>query len=143
VTSAPACDRRSRLRISHTGGMWRGRFPRSPARTQPSASQGGAFERAGWLRPGQAGVILIGAVRPAHIAPTFVDLADRGYLRIEEPADAEPDWLITRVRSAPLVLPGQGLLRYEKTLLRRVFRRADRVRLSQLSGPSAAAIGGE
>ena len=56
-------------------------------------------------------------------------------------AGAEPDWLITRVRTASGVLGGQGLLRYEKTLLRRVFRRADHVRLSQLSGTSAAAIG--
>jgi hypothetical protein len=64
-----------------------------------------------------------------------------GYLRIEETAGAEPDWLITRVRTASGLLAGQGLLRYEKTLLRRVFRRADHVLLSQLSGTPAAAIG--
>jgi hypothetical protein len=120
--------------------MWRGRFPRSLARTQFSPAQGAAFQRAGSLRPGQAGAILIGAVRPAHIAATFADLAGRGYLRIEETDGAEPDWLITRVRTASGLLAGQGLLRYEKTLLRRVFRRADHVLLSQLSGTSAAAI---
>ena len=123
------------------GVMWRGRFPRSLARTQLSPAQGEAFQRAGWLRPGQAGVILTGAARPAHIAATFADLASRGYLRIEEMAGAEPDWLITRVRPASGLLSAQGLLRYEKTLLRGVFRRADHVRLSQLSGTSAAAIG--
>jgi hypothetical protein len=121
--------------------MWRGRFPRSLARSQLSPVQGGAFQQAGWLRPGQAGVILIGAARPAHIAATFVDLAGRGYLRIEETAGAEPDWLITRVRPASRLLFGQGLLRYEKTLLRRVFRRADHIRLSELSRTSAAEIG--
>jgi hypothetical protein len=114
--------------------MWRGRFPQSLARTQFSPAQGAAFQRAGSLRPGQAGAILIGAVRPAHIAATFADLAGRGYLRIEETAGAEPDWLITRVRTASGLLAGQGLLRYEKTLLRRLFRRADHVLLSQLSG---------
>lgn len=36
---------------------------------------------------------------------------------------------------------GRGLLRYEKTLLRGVFSRADYVLLSQLSGIPAAAIG--
>ena len=81
-------------------------------------------------------------MRPGpHIAATFADLAGRGYLRIEETAGEEPDWLITRVRTASRLLFGQGLLRYEKTLLRRVFRRADHVRLSELSGTSAAAIG--
>jgi hypothetical protein len=67
-------------------------------------------------------------------------LAARGYLRIEEMADAEPDWLITRIRPASHLGSGQGLLRYEKTLLRGMFRRTDHVRLSQLSRTSAAAI---
>jgi hypothetical protein len=66
VVCAPACNRPSRSRISHTGGVWRGRFPQSLARRQLSPAQSEAFQRAGWLRPGQAGVILIGAVRPAH-----------------------------------------------------------------------------
>jgi hypothetical protein len=127
--------------VSHTGGMWRSRFPRSLARTRLAPSQEGAFQLAGWLRPGQAGAILTGAVRPAHIAATFADLAGRGYLRIEQTAAAEPDWLITRVRTAPRLLPGQGLLRYEKTLLRRVFRRSGPLLLSQLSRTSAPAIG--
>ena len=88
--------------------MWRGLFPRSLARTQLASAQGEAFQRAGWLRPGQAGVILTGAARPAHIAATFADLASRGYLRIEEMAGAEPDWLITRVGPGiwPSVRPG-------------------------------------
>lgn len=120
--------------------MWRGRFPRSLARAQVSPAQGEAFQRAGWLRPGQAGVILIGAARPAHIAATFADLAGRGYLRIEEMAGAEPDWLITQIRTASRLGSDQGLLRYEKTLLRGVFRRADQVLLSELSETSAAAI---
>jgi hypothetical protein len=121
--------------------MWRGLFLGGPARTQLSPSQGDAFERAGWLRPGQAGVILTGAARPVHIAATLADLTGRGYLRIEEVAGAEPDWLITRGRAASRLLLGQGLLSYEKTLVRRMFRRADHVRLSQLSGTPAAAIG--
>jgi hypothetical protein len=84
---------------------------------------------------------LIGAARPVHIAATFADLAGRGYLRIEEVAGAEPDWLMTRIRTASRCGSGRGLLRYEKTLLRGVFSRADHVLLSQLSGTSAAAIG--
>jgi hypothetical protein len=121
--------------------MGRGRFPGSRTRAQLSPWQDEAFQRAGWLRPGQAGILLIGAARPAQIAATFADLAGRGYLRIEDTAGAEPDWLITRVRAVSRLGSGQGLLPYEKALLRGVFRRADHVLLSQLGGTSAAAIG--
>lgn len=117
--------------------MWRGRFLRSLTRKQVSSpTQSEAFERAGWLRPGQAGVILIGAVRPVHIAATFVDPGARGYLRIEETAGPEPDWLITRLRPASRL--DQDLTRYEKTLLRKVLRRGRPVRLSRLRGTSGA-----
>jgi hypothetical protein len=102
-----------------------------------------AFRQAGWLRPGQAGVIVIGAVRPVHIAATLVDLSGRGYLRIEEADGDDPDWLITKVRPAPVPGRGEGLLRYEKTLLRRVLRDGGQVRLSDLSQKTARAAMGK
>jgi hypothetical protein len=102
-----------------------------------------AFRQAGWLRPGQAGVILVGAVRPVHIAATLVDLSGRGYLRIEEADGDEPDWFITKVRPAPVPGRGESLLRYEKTLLRRVLRGGGQVRLSDFSQKTARAAMGK
>jgi hypothetical protein len=74
--------------------------------------------------------MLVRTVRPVHLAATFVDLTARGYLLIEVTDGAEPDWLITRVRPVPLLTRDEDLLRYERTLLRKVFRRGRQVRLS-------------
>ena len=76
------------------------------------------------LRPAQLGVILVGRVTLGHIAATVVDLAGRGYLRIELVEDHDPDWQITALDAEP-----DGLLDYERTLLRGLFDGPQTLRL--------------
>ena len=58
----------------------------------------------------------MGRVVLGHLSATLADLAQRGFLRIEEiPRSDDPDWLLTDLRDTR---PGQGgLLRFEATLL--------------------------
>jgi uncharacterized membrane protein YgcG len=102
------------------------------------------------VRPGQAGTLLDGVANPRDVTGTIVDLAVRGYLRIEEASldqtarRAEPDapgdstdWRLTRLDKTG------GLLDYEQILLDGLFHDAttssDRpsTRLSEL-GPGFA-----
>lgn len=96
------------------------------------------LRRAGGLRPAQAGIAFFGAARPEFIAATLVDLAQRGYLGIAETGDG--DWVLTRFSTpeAGRVAAGpgpaaSGLLHYEKTLLRGLFRRQSQAWLSTLA----------
>lgn len=76
------------------------------------------------LRPAQLGVILVGRVTLGHIGATVVDLAGRGYTRIELVEDDDPDWQITALDAEP-----DGLLDYERTLLRGLFDGPQTIRL--------------
>ena len=68
------------------------------------------------LRPGQAGTLLDGVAHPRDITGTIVDLAVRGYLRIDDVGkEASPDWLLVRLGKAG------GLLDYEQILLDGLF----------------------
>ena len=70
----------------------------------------------GGLRPAQLGIVALGRVVFGHLSATLADLAERGFLRIEEiPGGDDRDWLLTDLRDTA---PGQGgLLRFEATLL--------------------------
>lgn len=51
------------------------------------------------LRPAQLGVVLLGRVILGQIAATLVDLAQRGFIRIDQiPGDDDHDWLLTDLR---------------------------------------------
>jgi uncharacterized membrane protein YgcG len=69
------------------------------------------------LRPAQASVVLDGMVKACDIAGTIVDLAVRGYLRIEDPPSSgpRPDWGLIRLDKTG------GLLPYEQAILDAVF----------------------
>jgi hypothetical protein len=68
------------------------------------------------VRPGQAGTLLDGVANPRDVTGTIVDLAVRGYLRIEEvPESPSRDWLLVRLDKAG------GLLDYEQILLDGLF----------------------
>lgn len=78
--------------------------------------------------------MLAGDVRPIHVLATIVDLAVRGYLRVE---DERGDWLL--VRTTPDLGPGSvvpdrraGLLHHERTLLQGVFHQQTVARLAEL-----------
>lgn len=81
------------------------------------------------LRPAQLGIVLLARVILGHISATLVDLAQRGFLRIDEVSGDDPDWLLTDLRDR-----GAGhsaLLRYEATLLDGLFVQQSAVRLSE------------
>jgi uncharacterized membrane protein YgcG len=105
-----------------------------PAEAEPDrAGLVGFFERAdGPVRfrppegatPGLVGVVLDEKADPLDVSATLVDLAVRGYLRIEEVADqrgrvAKDDFRLVRLRD-----PDDTLLGYERDLLTRLWRRA-------------------
>ena len=60
------------------------------------------------LRPAQLGVVLIGRVTLRHIGATVVDLAERGYLRVELIEDDARDWQITDLDAGPNGLLGSA-----------------------------------
>jgi uncharacterized membrane protein YgcG len=70
--------------------------------------------------PGQAGTLLDGVANPRDVTGTIVDLAVRGYLRIEEatPHQTLRDWRLVRLNKTG------GLLDYEQILLDGLFRDA-------------------
>jgi uncharacterized membrane protein YgcG len=72
------------------------------------------------MRPGQAGTLLDGAANPRDVTGTIVDLAVRGYLRIEDapPGQTHQDWRLVRLDKTG------GLLDYEQILLDGLFKDA-------------------
>jgi uncharacterized membrane protein YgcG len=84
------------------------------------------------IRPAQAGLLVDQVVIPVAITATVVDLAVRGYLRIEEDpfgADGDkPDWRLVKRKPAD-----NDLLDYERVLLEGLFASPGRiVQLSDL-----------
>ena len=82
------------------------------------------------LRPGLVGTVFDETAHPLDISATIVDLAVRGYLRIEEVEGngwfASDDWKLTRLK------PGDGLAPYETTLFDGLFRDGEEVKFSDL-----------
>ncbi|MEW6152509.1 MAG: DUF2207 domain-containing protein [Actinomycetota bacterium] len=82
------------------------------------------------IRPGQLGTLIDEVANPLDVTATIVDLAVRGYLRIEEIPKkgwfGKPDWRLTKLKGA------DGLLKYERLLLNGLFQSGDEVELSDL-----------
>jgi uncharacterized membrane protein YgcG len=78
------------------------------------------------IRPAQAGLLVDEVVKPVALTATLVDLAVRGYLRIEELPDRaeplEPDWRLVKLKA-----PDEDLLGYERVLLDGLFASHRRV----------------
>lgn len=83
------------------------------------------------LRPAQIGFILDERADVLDVSSTVVDLAVRGYLRIEEQERAHwfasRDWRLVRLRQDT-----EGLLTYESMLMRDLFESGTSVMLSEL-----------
>jgi uncharacterized protein (TIGR04222 family) len=82
------------------------------------------------LRPGQLGTLIDFEANPLDVTATIIDLAVRGYLKIEE-LDKEwyqrkHDWKLTKLDK-----PGE-LHHYERTLYDGLFKDGDEVNLSDL-----------
>jgi hypothetical protein len=86
------------------------------------------------IRPGQVGTLIDEVANPLDVTATLVDLAVRGYLRIEEIPKrwlfGKPDWRLVKVREAD-----GDLLRYEGLLLDGLFEDADEIEESSAWEP--------
>jgi uncharacterized membrane protein YgcG len=75
------------------------------------------------IRPGQVGTLIDETAHVLDVTATIVDLAVRGYLRIEEIPKrwllGKPDWRLVQLKGAD-----EDLLAYERTLLNGLFERA-------------------
>ena len=89
------------------------------------------------LRPGQVGTLVDFKANPLDVTATIVDLAVRGYLRIEELSEAgllrKGDWKLTRMKE-----DDAELMPYEQKLLDGLFRDEPEVQLSDLRYTFAA-----
>lgn len=105
-----------------------------------AAVQNGHFTPPDGVRPGQIGTLVDEQADVIDVTATIVDLAVRGYLRIDEQPrqtyDA-PDWMLVKLPSAP----ADALLPYERALYDAVFEGRDHVLLSQLSGSFTSHLG--
>lgn len=88
------------------------------------------------LRPGQVGTLVDEVAHPLDVTATIVDLAVRGFLRIDEIEEpswfGKGDWRLTE-----LPKPGHDLHPYERTLLASLFEDGSTVELSELKGSFA------
>ena len=75
------------------------------------------------IRPGQVGTLVDETANPLDVTASIVDLAVRGYLRIEEIPKkhfwGKPDWRLVQLRE-----PDDPLMPYERTLLSGLFEDA-------------------
>ncbi|MGH9225100.1 MAG: DUF2207 domain-containing protein [Acidimicrobiales bacterium] len=82
------------------------------------------------VRPGQVGTLVDEVANPLDVTATIVDLAVRGYLRIEEEPKkgwfGKGDWVLTKLKEP------DDLLRYEKKLHDGLFKGGHVVELSDL-----------
>ena len=84
------------------------------------------------VRPGELGTLVDEKADPVDVTATLIDLAVRGYLRIEEVPRSNPrkkpkDWTLVQLRR-----PDSSLLAFESRLLSSLFAGGERVRLSEL-----------
>jgi uncharacterized membrane protein YgcG len=91
-------------------------------------------------RPGEIGTLVDEQADPVDVTATLVDLAVRGYLRIEEVPRSNPDkkpkdWTLVRLKASD-----GDLLEFEGTLLDRLFAGRDTVTLSELKTTFAASM---
>ena len=80
------------------------------------------------LRPAEVSVLLEERVSTADLSATLVDLAERGFLEIEQRGAEDPDWRLHRRHDGD----PSTLRDYERDLLEALFLRGDPVDLSDL-----------
>ncbi len=90
------------------------------------------------LRPGQVGTLVDEVANTLDVTATIVDLAVRGYLRIDEIPKkgwfGKPDWTLTKLKEA------EDLLAFERSLFDGLFQSGDEVKLSALRNTFAARL---
>jgi len=93
------------------------------------------------VRPGEVGTLVDEKADAVDVTATLIDLAVRGYLRIEEVPRSRPDkkpddWTLVQLRDVD-----GSLLPFEQTLLTQVFSGRNQVRLSDLRTTFASSMG--
>ncbi|MFI6457572.1 DUF2207 domain-containing protein [Streptosporangium amethystogenes] len=102
--------------------------------------ENGHFAPPDGVRPGQIGTLMDEQADVIDVTATIVDLAVRGYLRIDEQPRQTyeaPDWRLVRLPTAQV----SALLAYELELYDAIFDGRDTVLLSELQGSFGAKLG--
>ncbi len=96
------------------------------------------FEPPDKLGPGQVGTLWDEVANPLDVTATIIDLAVRGYLRIDEIAKqgwfGKPDWTLVKLKD------GGKLKRYEAVLFNALFAGREQVKLSDLKNTFATEL---
>lgn len=121
-----------------------------PADNQPGGSMVGFRDKRGavsvqfqppeGVRPGEVGTLVDEKADPVDVTATLVDLAVRGWLRIEEVPRSNPkkkakDWTLVQLKNKD-----GSLLPYEDELLASIFASSTTVKLSDLKTTFAASM---
>lgn len=97
------------------------------------------FEPPEGLRPGELGTLIDFDAGTLDVTATIIDLAVRGYLKIEEVEKEwyqfKHDWMLTKVEQ------DEPLRQYERSLYDGLFTSGDEVKLSDLKNTFAARMG--
>jgi hypothetical protein len=84
------------------------------------------------IRPGQVGTLIDEQANTLDVTATIIDLAVRGYLRINE--IPKEGWLGSADWELELLKSSAGLMQYESTLLSALFADGPKVKVSDLKG---------
>jgi Predicted membrane protein (DUF2207) len=132
---------RDRRFVGQTPGLQPARGTRASDEAVPLISRDPVaveFTPPAGLRPGQIGALLDEQANVVDVTATIVDLAVRGYLRIDELERAHwftsRDWQLVKLREAADLVP------YETELFHGLFETGDTVRLSTLKKKFAARL---
>jgi hypothetical protein len=115
---------------------WRGRDP------DPGMSVAPMYEPPAKMSPAETGTLLDDRIDPRDITSTLVDMAVRGYIKIEEVEEPglfshKADYVFHRVKPES---EWNGLQPFERVILRQVFAGGDETRLSSLKNHFYTAI---
>ena len=109
----------------------------------PGMSVAPMYEPPAGISPAEAGTLLDDEIHPRDITSTMVDLAVRGYIKIEETADkvlifTHKDYIFHLLK--PREQWGADLAPHERVMLENVFASGDQTRLSNLKNRFYTAV---
>jgi hypothetical protein len=109
----------------------------------PGMSIAPMYEPPAGISPAEAGTLLDDSIHPRDITSTVVDLAVRGYIKIEETADkilifTHKDYVFHLLK--PRDQWGADLAPHERVMLENVFGSGDEIRLSSLKNRFYTAV---
>ena len=109
----------------------------------PGLSVAPMYEPPAGISPAEAGTLLDDTIHPRDITSTMVDLAVRGYIKIEETAEktlifTHKDYIFHLLK--PREQWGADLVPHERVMLENVFATGDQIRLSSLKNRFYTAV---